>query len=145
VTPVDRQPVNRQDEWWEKPGRVEDLRLRFKPDGLLRLARSTPEYYESHGHYLPGLAVLAYLDGQRVRDLEAALRVLADASSELDVALAICDSAAKTEDHPDGGEWIGAYYMKCGPWHRVLGLRHNVADALSKARAALAPAEKPPA
>jgi hypothetical protein len=74
VTPVDRQPVNRQDEWWEKPGRVEDLRLRFKPDGLLRLARSTPEYYESHGHYLPGLAVLAYLDGQRVRDLEAALR-----------------------------------------------------------------------
>ena len=74
MTPVDRQPVNRQDEWWEKPGRVEDLRLRFKPDGLLRLARSTPEYYESHGHYLPGLAVLAYLDGQRVRDLEAALR-----------------------------------------------------------------------
>jgi hypothetical protein len=46
-------------EWWEKPGRMEDLEQRFKPDGLLRLARSTPEYYDSHGHYLPGLAVLA--------------------------------------------------------------------------------------
>jgi hypothetical protein len=53
---------------------IAHLRRMFKPDGLLRLARSTPEYYDTHGDYLPGVALLAYLDGERVRELEDALR-----------------------------------------------------------------------
>lgn len=32
---------------------------RFKPDGLLRLARADRDYVDSHGHYLPDVAALA--------------------------------------------------------------------------------------
>ena len=46
-------------EWWEKPGRIEGLERTFKPDGLRRLALSSPDYYDSHGYYLPSVAVLA--------------------------------------------------------------------------------------
>jgi hypothetical protein len=51
----------------------------------------------------------------------------------LDVLLAECDAAAQqNDDHPHGEEWVGSYYLKCGPWHRVLGARQQVAWALQR-------------
>ncbi len=39
---------------------MRQIQTYFKPDGLGRLARSTQEYYESHGDYLPNVAALAH-------------------------------------------------------------------------------------
>lgn len=71
--------------------------------------------------------------------LTLALRDLESTARDLDNALAVCDRLAqKVSDHPDGEEWVGSYYLKCGPWHRVLGCRSSLSWALTKAKTALA-------
>jgi len=42
------------------PEQMEWIHDRFKIDGLERLARSTQEYYDQKGYYLPDVAALAH-------------------------------------------------------------------------------------
>lgn len=39
---------------------MEWIHDRYKVDALERLARSTPDYYETHGNYLPDVSALAH-------------------------------------------------------------------------------------
>ncbi len=52
---VRRDALRRTDE------QMEWIRDRFKPDGLLRLAHSTQDYYDQKGYYLPDVAALAFV------------------------------------------------------------------------------------
>ncbi len=54
---VRRDALRRTDE------QMELIRGRFNPDGLLRLAHSTQDYYDQKGYYLPDVAALAYVNG----------------------------------------------------------------------------------
>lgn len=42
------------------PGQMEWIQQRFTIDGLERLARSTQDYYDTHGWYLPDVSALAH-------------------------------------------------------------------------------------
>jgi hypothetical protein len=64
------------DEPLRTPEQMEWIRDRFKPDGLRRLARSTPDYYEQKGYYLPDVAALAYAEWERAEALVAELEQL---------------------------------------------------------------------
>ncbi len=50
---------------------LELIRNRFKPDGLLRLAHSTQDYYDQKGYYLPDVAALAYVTACELEQAEA--------------------------------------------------------------------------
>lgn len=67
------------------PEQMEWIRVRFKPDGLVRLARSTQDYYDHKGYYLPDVAALAYANGLErdallavVSQMQASLTRIAD-------------------------------------------------------------------
>ena len=66
------------------PEQMEWIRERFKPDGLLRLAHSTQDYYDSHGYYLPDVAALAYMDGAELSRLRDGLQRVLDEAPYLD-------------------------------------------------------------
>lgn len=65
------------------PEQMEWINDRFKIDALARLARSTPDYYESKGYYLPDVAALAHA---ALLALEAKVEEVAVASRALDLA-----------------------------------------------------------
>jgi hypothetical protein len=121
--------LNRQarEEWWEKPGRMEDLERQFKPDGLLRLARSSQDYYDSHGHYLPGVAVLALhyaaalAEAERERDRQQSRAEIAEIALEDVRAEEVIARLAAAS--PEGKVW-GPERMRHDPelgWNRRTG------------------------
>lgn len=59
------------------PEQMEWILNRFKIDGLERLARSTQDYYDTHGNYLPDVAALAHAALKEVERLKAERRWLA--------------------------------------------------------------------
>ena len=71
--------ANRPAEPLRTPEQMEWIRDRFKPDGLQRLARSTQDYYDQKGYYLPDVAALAYENGVERDALLAERDTLADA------------------------------------------------------------------
>ena len=55
------------------PEQMEWIHDRFKIDGLARLARSTPDYYEQKGYYLPDVAALAHAALSALDELRRAI------------------------------------------------------------------------
>lgn len=69
------------------------LREKFKDDGLRRLAASSPDYYDSHGSYIPELAALMLAERAALAASEAQVKQLqerlANALSLLAMAAAV--------------------------------------------------------
>ncbi len=105
---------------WRTPEQMRQIQSYFKPDGLGRIARSTPEYYETHGDYLPNVAALAH----------AALVALVAAEARADEAINRAEAAESR-----ASEWKRVH----DGWAAVAGAREI---ALEKAEARLEEAER---
>lgn len=57
---------------------MEWIHDRYKVDALERLARSTPDYYKTHGDYLPDVSALAHAAIREAERLRSALEELLD-------------------------------------------------------------------
>lgn len=96
---------------------LEWIRDRFKPDGLLRLAQSTQDYYDHKGYYLPDVAALAYENGRERDKALAALASLREGGSDAWAEVsALVDEQAEDEGlwgiHPFGQQPITEAYLQ---------------------------------
>ncbi len=102
---------------------------RFKLDGLARLARSTPDYYETHGDYLPDVAALAHAALTELYEARGIIALCAADSTAANLAQELeCLKASAREVI----EYVGCLMPdECGGMHgkcRVCHLRFYLED-----------------
>jgi hypothetical protein len=86
---------------------MEWIHDRYKVDALERLARSTPDYYNTHGNYLPDVSALAHAAIREAQRLHAALAV---ANKALDAL------ATTLELHAEDTWAVEAHGIACTAW-----------------------------